>query len=159
MKFKTAFDRGETTYNPLGSPTAPIYEYRIDKKTGKRISVEVGETNIYEKIQESFEASKLENIIKRCTGGDISVLADRSGTYIDLSEIPMNMIEIQNMILKSKQEFEKLPAEIKNKFDNSVEKYISEYGSETWAKNLNLIKEVTEIPKTEEIKSEVTSNE
>lgn len=159
MKFRTAFERGETTYSELGSPTAPIYEYRIDKKTGKRSTVKVGETNIYEKIQASLESSKLENIIARCTNGDLSILADSSGSYIDITEIPMNMIDLQNIILKTKAEFDKLPADIKAKFDNSAEKYVSEYGSETWAKNLGYKKQVEKPVETIKEEKGVEANE
>lgn len=141
MEFKTAYNRGETEYAPLGSETAPVYEYRIDEKTGKRIMVQVGETNLYEKIQASLEGSKLENIIKRATNGDPSVLNQREGQYIDISEMPTNMIDMQNMILRANGEFEKLPAETRKQFENSIEKYISMYGSEEWSKIMGLYQE------------------
>lgn len=153
VNFKTAWDRGETTITPAGDPIAPVYDYRIDKKTGRKILEKVGETNLYEKIQASLESSKLENIIKRATQGDLSVLEQMNGQYIDISELPTNLIDMQNMIYKAKGEFEKLDAETRSKFENSVEKYISLYGSEEWADNMGLRKE-TETPK-EETKKEV----
>lgn len=148
MKFRSAWDRGETTYAELGSETAPVYEYRIDKKTGKRKLQQVGETNIYEKIQASLESSKLENIIKRVTSGDVTALAQVEGQYIDITDLPTNMIELQNIIYKAQGEFEKLDAETRKKFENSVEKYISLYGSEEWADNMGFRKEA-ETPKEE----------
>lgn len=155
MKFRTVFDRGETTYSPIGSEFAPTYSYRIDKKTGKKILVETGKTNIYEKIQASLESTKIENIIKRATA-DPNALLIKDGEYIDVSELPTSMIEIQNMMYKAKEEFNKLPSEIRSKFDNSMEKYISEYGSESWAAALGLKKEE---PVTPEVKEEVKADE
>lgn len=157
MKFKSAWDRGKTTYAELGSETAPVYEYRIDKKTGKKCWKQVGETNLYEKIQASLEGTKLENIIKRATQGDLSVLNQIEGSYIDISELPTNMIDLQNLIYKCKGEFEKLDPEIREKFDNSVEKYVSLYGSEEWADYLGFRKKTEEIK--EEIKEEVKADE
>lgn len=148
MNFKTAFARGETTESPIGSGIMPTYEYRIDKKTGKKILEKTGETNIYEKIQASLESSKLENIIKKVTQGDLTDLNVKEGQYIDISNMPTNMIELQNTIMIAKGEFEKLDANTRKKFDNSVEKYISLYGSEEWANNMGLGKK-TEEPKKE----------
>ena len=113
------------------------------------------------RIQASLESSKLENIIKKATNGDLSVLAAREGQYIDISEMPTNMIDLQNMIYKAQGEFEKLDAETRKKFDNSVEKYISLYGSEEWADNMGLTKKVKETHenKDETGKEEVKDNE
>lgn len=144
MEFYTAFNRPESVEAERGSETAPTYEYRIDKKTGKKKLVQTGETNIYEMIQASLESSKLENIIKKFTAGDLSVLNQIEGQYLDISEIPTNLMDIQNMIYKCKGEFEKLDPETRSKFENSVEKYISLYGSEEWANNMGFLKETKE---------------
>lgn len=133
MNFNSAFNRPDPIETPSGTPLQPTYSYRIDKKTGKRQLVQTGETNIYEKIQANLESSKLENIVKKCTNGDLSSLNIREGNYIDISEIPTNLIEIQNTILKAHDQFNELPSEIRSKFDNSVEKYVSSIGSEEWA--------------------------
>lgn len=161
MKFKTAFDRGQTTEMPLGSPIAPTYGYRIDKKTGKKILEKTGETNLYEKIQASLEGSKLINIIKKVTiSGDMTPLNVKEGQFIDISEFPTNMIELQNVIYKAQGEFEKLDAETRSKFDNSVEKFVSLYGSEEWLNNLGYGKKVEEITeKTTKSEKEESVNE
>lgn len=149
-EFRTAWNRGETTESEIGSPIAKTYGYRIDKDTGKRILVETGSTNIYDMIQASHESTKLENIIKRATG-DPSVLQVKDGQYVDISEMPTNMFDMQNLMLKAGEDFSKLPIEVKNKFDNSVEKYISLYGSDEWLNALGL-KVATEEKKKEETK-------
>ena len=45
------------------------------------------------------------------------------------------------MINKAEENFNTLPAELKAKFDNNVEKYVGEYGSESWAEKLGWKKE------------------
>lgn len=137
-KFRTAYDRGETTFSELGSHLQPVYGYQINKKTGKKEIVRTGETNIYEMIQASAEGCKLQNIIAKCNGDYSSLMAE--GNFVDISEMPTSLMEMQNLILKTTDEFEKLPAEIKKKFENSVEKYISSYGTQEWGEALGLIK-------------------
>lgn len=153
MKFRTAYDRGDTIQTPLGSETQPIYDYRIDKKTGRKILEKVGETNIYEMIQASHEGTKLENIIKRCTD-PASLVAP--GQYVDLTEVPTNLMELQNVILKAKGEFEKLDSETRKKFGNSAEQYVSLYGSEEWANRVGLRKETPKVTETRPETQEVT---
>ena len=36
-------------------------------------------------------------------------------------------------------EFDKLPIEVKNKWDNNVEKYIMSYGTEEWANKMGIL--------------------
>lgn len=136
-KFRSAYDRGETTYSEQGSPLQPVYGYQINKKTGKKEIVKTGETNIYEMIQASAESCKLQNIIAQCNGDYNALMAE--GNFIDVSEMPTSLMEMQNLILKTTDEFEKLPAEVKKKFENSVEKYISLYGTQEWGEALGLI--------------------
>lgn len=154
MEFYSAFNRPASIQAERGSEFAPIYEYEIDKKTGKRKLVKTGETNVYEKIQASLESTKIENIVKRYTQGDTSALMINQGDYIDISEMPTSMIELQNIIMKTKNEFMKLDPEIRNKFENSAEKYVSMYGSEEWMNLMGLVKENTK-PKEETKKKEV----
>ena len=56
--------------------------------------------------------------------GDTTQLMAREGQYIDISELPTNMIDLQNMILKAKGEFDKLDAETRKKFENSARKML-----------------------------------
>lgn len=153
-KFKTAFDRGERHYAQEGSEFMPVYEYRINKDTGKKEIVETGKTNIYEMIQASHESTKLDKIIERANG---NIEYNLPGGMQDLTETPKSLMEMQNLIIKAETEFAKLPAEIRKKFDNSAEKYISSYGSEEWAGAVGYKIHEKETKKIE--KEEVEENE
>lgn len=159
MKFKTAFNRGSKKTSPLGSPKTPIYEYKIDEKTGRKKKVLTGYTNLYEMIQASHESTKLINIIQSATSGDITALLQRGeGQYVDISEAPTSLIELQNLQLKAETEFAQLPADIRKKFENNVQLYIAQYGTEDWGIKLGLIKEVLKEEPAEK-KEEVTKDE
>lgn len=141
-----------------GSPEAPTYEYRIDKKTGRKISVPNGVTNLYNKIQSHLEQSKLENIIKRAMNGEIGALEKANGQYIDISDAPKTMLEAQDMILRIKNEFEELPLETKRAFDFNVEVYVSKYGTNEWLNLMGYTGE-KEKPIEEKVIEEVITNE
>ena len=78
--------------------------------------------------------------------------------YADITDMPKSYIEAHNKIQKMEQNFNELPLEIRNKFDNSFTKYLAEAGSESWMKNLGLVKEPTKTeeptPETKEEKAE-----
>ena len=86
---------------------------------------------------------------------DPNILNKRQGLYFDSTSMPKTFAEAQNAILALNQEFEKLPAEIKNKFNNSPEQYIAAYGSKEWGDKMGIIKETVE---TKEKKKEEVNN-
>lgn len=123
--------RPETKPAPSGSPTEPEYTMTIDKE-GHKVLKKTGETNTYNLIQESLEATKIENIMRRVTEGDPTALNLMNGQYLDVTDVPNTLAEAQNFVIKASQEFEKLPIDIKRKFDMSPEKYVATFGSEEW---------------------------
>ena len=147
-KFATPYTRiGSHFYAPEGSRIKDDYEIRIDKK-GHKVLVKVGEHDIYPEIQSYAEECKIENIIARAAAGDAMALNARQGYYADITDTPRDLAEAQNQILKLKNGFDKLPTEIKEKFDNSVEQFVMPFGSEEFEKKMGFEKET---PKTDNI--------
>lgn len=148
------FNRSNTKkrhYTEPGSTEANDYQITIDKK-GHKVLKQVGTHDIYEEIQSYAEECKIENILARAAAGDQDALNKRKGFYADITDTPKNLMEAQNSILKLKHGFDELPAEIREKFDNSVEKFVNDFGSEAWAEAMGF-KEV----KNEDMKvAEVT---
>lgn len=148
--FYTRTIKRPTKAAPSGSPEADIYEVEIDS-TGHKHLVKTGKTNTYEKIQASLESTKIETIMRRAASGDVTALAVTNGQYLDCTEMPHTLAEAQNMLIKLEQQFNKLPLEVRQKYDMSAEKYIADYGTENWAKNLGILDQVElEEPKEEE---------
>lgn len=135
-KFATAYTRvGTHFYAPEGSRMANDYEMQIDKK-GHKILKCVGQHDIYPEIQSYAEECKIENIIARAAAGDMNALNARKAFYADITDTPRDLADAQNQILKLKNGFEKLPTEIKEKFDNSMERFVMTFGTEEWTKNM-----------------------
>lgn len=143
MEFRTAYKTARTEPAPAGEKLVKTYEMDIDENGHKKLRLADRLENVYEKIQESLEETKIENIIRRAVGGDESALAVMHGQYIDITDAPKSLAEAQRQIIKATEEFYKLPLEIREKFDHSPEKYINEFGGEEWADKLGLRKEVS----------------
>lgn len=133
------FDRPETLEAPAGTWTEPEYQEYIDEN-GHISLKQTGEKPTYEIIQAALEETKIENIIQRATMGDPTALAATQGAYIDTTDMPTSLAEMQQAIINVKNEFEKLPLEVRLKFDQSPEKYVSMYGTEKWANALGYVK-------------------
>lgn len=130
------------TYCPTGSKFHKTYEITVDE-LGHKTLKENGSTNTYAKIQEHLEETLIENILQRAALGDEEALNRVQSQYLDTTDMPKTLAEAQNKILSIKNEFEKLPVEIRREFDFSPEKYIQEYGTKSWMKTLGFIKEET----------------
>lgn len=124
---KTKFDRVRV-HTPSGTKYLNIYQEEINKK-GHLHLVKTGQTNVYEKIQADLESTKIENILHQVAMGDLSVLNQRETLYVDATNMPKNLMEAQNIVIKAKAEFEQFPKEVREIFHNSPEEYVSEMGS------------------------------
>ena len=138
MRYSTYIDRLERklkkSYDPnsfiaeAGNEFQPTREYQI--VDGIKSLVITGESNIQAAI-DSFSAScDINNIITRFLNGDTSVINPASGSYGDFTNCPTTYAEMFDRVQKCENIFKSLPVEIKEKFDNSYEKFWSDFGSD-----------------------------
>lgn len=124
----TQLNRPKTIPNKHGVIFYPEYQEQLNEN-GEEILVQIGKRNIYEEIQAGLEDSKIINILKRVTSGDISALMQKEATYADATTMPKTLMEAQNLVIRAKSEFEKFPKEVKDLFNNNADKYIAEMGT------------------------------
>lgn len=129
MIYKTWHDKHERVYTNPGTRFLDTFQETIDKNGIKELVV-TGKTNIYKMIQEDLESTKIENILHRVAMGDKEALLQREVQYIDATTMPHSLMEIQNTVLKAKQEFDKFPIEVREIFNYSADQYIAEMGTE-----------------------------
>lgn len=134
--FKTAYNYPEGKCCPTGDGTIKEYEHRINNK-GQKILEMTGETNMYEMIQKATPDVLIENVINRVIAGDISMLRP-DGSYIDLTQMPKNMIEAQQMIQNMENEWAKIPADIKKHYNWDMGEFIAAAGSKEWLNIMGL---------------------
>ena len=145
-KFRTQFDKGDFTFiAPSGDFTELRHRAEIDKN-GKRKLIKDKEVAIYDLIQASREECEIERIIQRAVEGDYNALNQANGVYTDITGAPSSIAEAQQWIIGIKEKWDELPADIKAKFENNVEIYTAEFGTEAWADKVGY----TEALKTEE---------
>lgn len=154
IPYKTMYGEKEFKAAPTG--TRYDQKYRIEySKTGHKLIVPDGTTDRYAIIQSHSEECNIENIIAK-SKLDPSVLNRKVGQYGDFTKMPKSLAEAQNMIVGIKQEFYKLPIEVREKFNNSPEQYVAQYGTKTWMEATGYgdyikTKENLQKPKDEEV--------
>lgn len=106
---------------------------KLDKDGNVRL-VSVGKTDVYEEIQSHALEADINVLLKRAFAGDTSVFT--SAVFGDFSDRPTEFYEMLNMVRDAEREFNSLPIELKDKFENSFEKYIASAGSKEWFSKL-----------------------
>lgn len=112
---------------PTGTGT--LREYQEEIKKGVKGLVFTGLRNVYEMIQMDYEQTKIENILHNALMGDFSALKARDGSYVDATTMPKNLMDAQNLVIRMKTEFDKMPVEVKEKFNNSADQYVEMMGT------------------------------
>ena len=135
--FSSLLSKKERHFSNPGSREANDYRVEINDKGHKTLKF-IGTHDIYQDIQSYADECKIENIIARAAAGDPNSLNQRKGIYADITNTPTSLAEAQNMILRLSSDFEKLPTEIRSKFDNSKEKFVKEFGSDMWIEAMGL---------------------
>lgn len=132
--FRSKYERVVTSTNP-GSFTKNVYGSEYDKQH-RLVVVKKGEEDLKAYINSFAESVNLHVILKRFQNGDRKSLIDRIGDYVDISAIPDNMNELMAVSKNLESGFERLPASVKEKFNNNVQEFKAIAGTEEWLEKL-----------------------
>lgn len=117
------------------------FRWTYDDKGNKSL-VQDEEIDRDAEIQSYLEETKIENIINRAAF-DPSIV-QKLGAQLndaepqDFTAMPSTLAEAQNLMIQAEQTWDKLPKEIKQKFDNDVDKFIAGFGTADWIEALGL---------------------
>ena len=130
-------------YAPTGRKTEMRHRASITKE-GVRELIKDKEVAIYDLIQSHREECEIENIIRRAVEGDYNALNAVNGVFEDITNCPASIAEAQQYIIDAKEEFEKLPKDIKAKFEYNAEMYIAELGNDpkSWLEKTGFAEEI-----------------
>ena len=81
-------------------------------------------------IDSYLEETKLENIIRRASiDPDLAarLVPDMGNGLQDATQMPENLMELQNIMLRAEQIWTEIPKEIKLKFDNDIDKFVASF--------------------------------
>ena len=144
-----------------GKKVRLTFRWSYDDKGNKSL-VQDEEIDRDAEIQSYLEETKIENIINRAAF-DPSVVQKLSAQLNDeepqdFTNMPSTLAEAQNLMIQAEQTWDKLPKEIKQKFDNDVDKFIHNFGTIEWADALGLIsqKAVVDEKTTKKVKPNET---
>lgn len=153
MEFYSAFNPPESTPTCAGEETRKTYRWAEDEN-GKKELVEDETINIHDEIESYHEETKITNIIRRATF-DIDaanrLIGDNGADSVDMTQMPENLMEAQNIMVKAKAAYAALTPKQKAEFDG-LSDYMATAGTEEWAKKLGYITEKKEVK--EEAKNE-----
>lgn len=140
MEFYSAFNPPESKPTCAGEETRKTYRW-AENEDGKKILVEDEEINIADEVESYHEETKITNIIRRATF-DVNaanmLLGDNGNEGADLTEMPENLMEAQNIVVKAKQAYANLTPKQKAEF-NGMADFMKSAGTEEWAKKLGYI--------------------
>jgi hypothetical protein len=113
-----------------------VYQECIDEQ-GRKSLERVGQTNIYEKIQEEADSTRIETILHQVAMGDLKALHQRETMYCDATTMPKSLREAQDLVIRLRDEFYDLPLEVRKEFGNSPEQYVSEMGTKEFFEKMS----------------------
>lgn len=122
--------------NEPGNRFEPEYKERYDDR-GQPYLEKVGEVDTYEKIQSYKDECDVMAILSRYAAGDESVLA-KPGWYIDTSKLPQTYTEYMNMMNEKKEQFNKLPLNVRQAFGMNFENWMATAGEQEWLDKMGI---------------------
>lgn len=128
MEFYSNTRKPERKRENFTNTKVNVYRKEIDRKTGERRLVVDKQEDIYTKIQEYAEETKLSNILSKYNVNLMQRVKDAETQLVDLTNIPENLLEAMTTIDNAKYLWERQPKELKAQFDNDFKKFIA--GSE-----------------------------
>lgn len=156
LLFKTPYGERKRHYTESGKELQNEYGYEINK-LGQKVLVKTGEFNLYQKIQEAHEDTKIENVMARCIAGDTSMLRP-DGLYADATKAPKNLIEARQQMQTLENLWNSLDINTRRKYNFSVDEFIGASGTTEWLKDMGMIKEVAK-EVSENMKTKTTEPE
>lgn len=107
------------------------------KANGDIVLVEDGKEDIKQKINSFRDVTDMSYILKQMALGNTSVLNASPGMYGDFTKMPKTMAEAMQIMIDAEKAFYELPIDVRNNFDNDVQKWIAIAGTEDWVNKMN----------------------
>lgn len=112
-------------------PNTGLIEPEFSKVTenGETFIKKTGEFDYQEYLNIPREESEVYTAINKFVAGDVSVLENARGFYGDVRNFPKTLHEAQNLSIKARNDFDSLPLEIRQKFNNNVDYFVAQLDS------------------------------
>lgn len=94
--------------------------------------VKDGVINLQEQIQSYEPSTNIYNIINNLSPAEFDALQAMPGKFIDATDMPTTYAEALQLVIDGRNAFEKLPIEVKQKFNNDFNQWFATAGSPEW---------------------------
>lgn len=115
-------------------------------KDGTISLVKTGEHDLYADIQSHKDSCDLQTIIRQYFNGDPAALSRVQGVYMDVTAVPDNIHEAMQLIDNARKDFDSLPVDVKQKFDNDANKFLASLGTADWFEKMQVAQSANSDP-------------
>lgn len=141
IPFRTILDPAPEIQTKSGNDYEEVLALRINDDGEEEFYVKC-KTNVYEKIQMFKDEVDIEKILLRCSEtGDLTLLHQTEPFFMDMSDMPENIFEAHQKIRDAEEAFANMPLKVRESYDNNFNKFLADFGTENWLKNVGLYKE------------------
>ena len=116
--------------NP-GERYRDVFTPKIDKDGSIELVV-TGKEDLWELHNADREYCDLNKIVEQVNNGDLSALQRGNPAFIDILGAPKSLAEAYEINFRAEHAFENLPANIKERFNNSFMQFLEGAGSPEW---------------------------
>lgn len=102
--------------------------------------VESGKDDIKAMINSFRASTDMSFILQRLAVGDSSVLSQRPGIFGDFTQMPTTYAEALQLVIDGRREFDFLPLDVKNSFNNDFRQFLASAGTPEWAEKLSSLR-------------------
>lgn len=113
-----------------------IVYHRIINADGVYEIVEKERINVSELVNSYKESTDISYILAKLKAGDTSMLNSNPGVYMDTTKFPKTYAEALQLVINSREAYDTLSQDVKNKFGNDFNKWFSTTGSAEWMENM-----------------------
>ncbi len=121
-KFLSLLNLGEFVSSVEGSPIVNEYVDSVDENGVANVQF-IGQKNLQDEINAAFDDTSIYRMIDKYLNGDVNALNVRNGEYVDLTQVPKDLIEAHKMKTFAIKSFNNLPIEVRDLFDNDPAKF------------------------------------
>lgn len=156
LKFPTKWSSRERIFSNPGQRVIDVFSSKMLDDGSIEVTV-TGKKDLYDEIQSHRLSVDMKTLLMRYESGDVTALEKMTGQYMDISEMPNNLIHVLKTVDNAKNQFEQLPIEAREAYDFDVNKFVADIGSEKWMSLM--FPHAESQPIDEKIESEVVADE
>lgn len=135
MKFRTSYDSTQHKASPSGSRFRKKY-IRSYADDGTPQLISEGIEDVYDSIQKAKPGNVIEDLIRRAQSGDTTAIREPIDSYADISGMPTDILEAHQMLIKAKDNYYKLPSDLRAKYGNNFTGFLNAMSDGSLAKDL-----------------------